>query len=256
MSPRYRRNEVVYIPASLTVDGLTASHALIKKTVRHQADGGRSIIVDDGDDDTLKVSTRRVLPGNLGFVLVRIGDFHTETTLLDPLAKSVLQYLRLMLPDNLVTSLHVRTLKELQQWWEFNSAAKTHCVLIGHGEPAGIKFIDRDMPFSGEEIGAMLTEASGAKRSPKTFLSLSCRTGLTQFARGLSAAPVCKEFIGPVTSIHGASASQYMQTLLAHHLLDGMEILPSHRRANKSTCKGTSFRFFRSGAWIPDKSQH
>ncbi|PND54337.1 hypothetical protein CRM90_28405 [Mycobacterium sp. ENV421] len=56
-------------------------------------------------------------PGNLGFVLVRIGDFLTEATLLDPLAKSVLQYLRLMLPDDLITFLKVRTLNELQEWW-------------------------------------------------------------------------------------------------------------------------------------------
>ncbi|WP_233209457.1 hypothetical protein, partial [Mycobacterium sp. ENV421] len=135
-----------------------------------------------------------------------------------------------------------------------NSAAKTHCILVGHGEPAGIKFLDREGLVSGNELGTALTDAAGKWCSPKTFLSLSCRTGLTEFARGLSATPICKEFIGPVRAVHGASASQYTQTLLAHHLLDGTEMLPAHRRANKSASQGTSFRFFRSGCWVPNNS--
>lgn len=254
MAPKHKPGEMVYIPASLTRQGVNAPYALVERRVLRQADRGRSIVVDDGGGETLKVATRRVQPGSLGFALVRIGDFQTENTLLDPLAKSVLQYLRLMLPDHVVTSIAIRTLHELQEWWTINSAAQTHCILVGHGDPAGIKFLDHQSFVSGRDLGAALTEAAARNSSPKAFLSLSCLTGRANFANGFSATKICREFIGPHQSVHGASASQYIQTLLAHHLLDGTELLPAHRRANRSTSKGTSFRFFRSGGWVPDNS--
>jgi hypothetical protein len=242
----------VYIPASLTRQGATAPYALVERKVLRQADKGRSIFIDDGDGESMKVATRRVQPGSLGFALIRIGDFQTENTLLDPLAKSVLQYLRLMLPDHVVTNVSIRTLHELQEWWAFNSAAQTHCILVGHGEPEGLKFLDHENLVSGTHLGSALTEAAALASTPKAFLSLSCLSGRAGFANGFSATRICRAFIGPHQSVHGASASQYIQTLLAHHLLDGTELLAAHRRANKSTSKGTSFRFFRSGGWLPD----
>lgn len=187
-------------------------------------------------------------PGSLGFALIRIGDFQTENTLLDPLAKSVLQYLRLMLPDHVVTNVSIRTLHELQEWWAFNSAAQTHCILVGHGKPEGLKFLDHQSLVSGTHLGTALTEVATPTSAPKA----SCLTGRAAFANGFSATKICSAFIGPHQSVHGASASQYIQTLLAHHLLDGTELLAAHRRANKSTSRGTSFRFFRSGGWMPD----
>lgn len=138
MPPKFTAHEKVYIPASLLPRaGGNAPFALLERTVRRQADQGRAIWIDDQDGETVKVSTRKVQPGNLGFCLIRIGDFATEKTLLDPLAKSVLQYLRLMLPDDIVTSVAVRTLQELEEWWSKHSAAQTHCVLIGHGDASG-----------------------------------------------------------------------------------------------------------------------
>ncbi|WP_207576330.1 hypothetical protein, partial [Mycolicibacterium confluentis] len=232
-------------------NGANAPHALVARQVRRQADKGRAIIVDDRDGETIKISSRRVTPGNLGFALIRIGDFETERTLLDPLAKSVMQFLRLMLPDELVTSVSIRTQGELREWWMKNSAAQTHCVLIGHGDPAGIKFLDRDSLVTGLELGKALTDAAPDK-SAKSFLSLSCLTGRAAFGNGFSSTGICKEFIGPYHSVHGAAASQYTQTLLAHHLLDGVELLPSHRRANRSTSKNSTFRFYRSGGSLLD----
>jgi hypothetical protein len=64
-----------------------------------QGVAGRSIIVDDGRGDTVKISTRTAHSRSLGFLVLRVGDLITEATLLDPLAKSVLQYLRLLISD-------------------------------------------------------------------------------------------------------------------------------------------------------------
>lgn len=253
MPPKFTAHEKVYIPASLLPRaGGNAPFALLERTVRRQADHGRAIWIDDQDGEAVKVSTRKVQPGNLGFCLIRIGDFATEKTLLDPLAKSVLQYLRLMLPDDIVTSVAVRTLHELEEWWSKHSAAQTHCVLIGHGDASGIKFLDGPDLVSGARLGAALTDKAAPKTNPVAFLSLSCLTGRAEFGNGFSSSKICKDFIGPMQSVHGASASQYVQTLLAHHLLDGTELLPAHRRANRSTIDGTSFRFFRQGGRLPN----
>ena len=45
---------------------------------------------------------------NIGIVILRIGDLSTEMSLLNPLAKSMLQYCRLLLHDSMVVLQEVR----------------------------------------------------------------------------------------------------------------------------------------------------
>lgn len=250
MASKYKVGDEVYVPAELTENGAVATYAITRRRVTGLKDGGRSVYVDGG---TGAIGTRRVHPANLGVTVLRIGDLKTEAALLDPLAKSVLQYLRLLLPeDETVRSVSVRTTIELREWWNINGAAHTHCVLIGHGDPAGIRFLDQPALVSGFDLGTLLSGAAPKDAKPVSFLSLSCLTGRTQFGNGFSSTDVCANFVAPMQSVHGAGASQYMQTFFGHHLLDGIEILPAHRRANRSTTAGSSFRFFRDGAWIKD----
>lgn len=98
MSPSFNIDDHVLVPASQLPGPGNQQYALIECIVRGQV--GRSIVVDDGSGGTVQIASRLAHPSSLGFSVLRIGDLSTETTLLDPLAKSVLQFLRLLLPDS------------------------------------------------------------------------------------------------------------------------------------------------------------
>ena len=77
---------------------------------------------------------------NVKVLILEIGDMETEDTLLDPLNKSILQYIRLLLPDDMVISLKIRNITELEYFWKKNHNINSHVVLIGHGKQNSIKF--------------------------------------------------------------------------------------------------------------------
>ena len=81
-----------------------------------------------------------LLHRDVGILILCIGDMETERNLLDPLAKSILQFCRLLLKDGHVVSEKVRSLDELARTWRKGQAAFTHVVLIGHGSKDGLKF--------------------------------------------------------------------------------------------------------------------
>ena len=53
---------------------------------------------------------------NVGIQIVRVGDFDTEVSLLDPLAKSLLQFSRLLVSDDSVVLREVRSREELRSF--------------------------------------------------------------------------------------------------------------------------------------------
>lgn len=69
-----------------------------------------------------------------------LGDLSTEETLLDPLAKSVLQYCRLLVPDDQVKAYKIRSLKELTSIWGKEHALYSHVIFVGHGSCKGFCF--------------------------------------------------------------------------------------------------------------------
>jgi hypothetical protein len=58
---------------------------------------------------------------------------------------------------------------------------------------------------------------------------------------------VCRELVAPFQTIHGASASQYAQALLAHHMLDGLTIPIAKRKADSANTSGVHFLRWRNG---------
>jgi hypothetical protein len=61
----------------------------VKRKVLSQKD--RSV-VDDIGGRTVRIASSKAHSSELGFLALKIEDFATESTLLDPLAKSVLQW--------------------------------------------------------------------------------------------------------------------------------------------------------------------
>ena len=83
--PKFSPGELVWVP-STRLHG-AQPFALMERQVLDVIE--RSVVVEAGNGETAKVSTRLVHSRSLGFLILRVGDLSTETTLLDPLAKSV-----------------------------------------------------------------------------------------------------------------------------------------------------------------------
>ena len=233
--PKFSPGETVWV-SSTHLPG-TQSFALMEREVLAVEE--RSIVVDDGRGGTVKVSTRTAHSRSLGFLVLRVGDLRTEATLLDPLAKSVLQYLRLLISDTEVRILHVRTDAEVRAFMSTNGAAFSHVILIGHGTPSSLLAMGTELP--GAEVGSMLNVGN-----PKVVISLACSTGKTPFARGLSKSESVRELVAPFREAYGAAASLFLRTLLHKHLLMGHEFRTAFRLANDGL-EGTHFRHWRGG---------
>lgn len=231
--PKFAPGETVWVPTN-RIPGNHA-YALAERTVLDVED--RSILVDDRDGGTVKISTTIVHSRSLGFLVLRVGDLSTEMTLLDPLAKSVLQYLRLLIPDHALKMLHVRTENEVRAFMQSDGAAFSHVVVIGHGTPRSLSAMG--VQLSGQVVGSMLDVGDA-----KIVISLACSTGQEPFARPLSRSASVREFVAPVREAHGAAASLFLQTTLHTHLLMGHTFRTAVRIANTSL-EGTQFRHWR-----------
>lgn len=180
---------------------------------------------------------------NIGILIFTIGDLETETGLLDPLAKSVLQYCRLLVLDDYLRAYKIRSISELTSIWQKEQAAYSHVVIIGHGSPEGIKF-SVDGWVKSDVLDAKL-KIRGAPK--KVFISLCCQTGYKTAGGKLSEMAICSHFLAPFHSVHGAVASQFAQTFLVFHLLEGESVGVAFKHARKYTPGSTSFRLWENG---------
>lgn len=87
-----------------------------------------------------------------------------------------------------------------------------------------------------------LDAATTVRAAPrKTFISLCCKTGFKAFGGTYSEATICEYFIAPFHSVHGVVASQFCQSFLAYHLLDGETVGVAFRHAREATPGGGKF---------------
>ena len=183
------------------------------------------------------------LHSDVGILIINIGDFVSEAALLDPLSKSVLQFCRLLAPDDQVSAVKVRSVAELKAYWIKNHRAYTHVILIGHGDKDGLGFgVDGDVDL------ATLDDTfkdRGAK--PKSFISLCCKTGYADFGKKFSRFTICKSLAAPFHSVHGATASQFCQTMLTWMLLEGRTTKVAFKSARDSVTGAVSFRLWQNG---------
>ncbi len=129
---------MVYLPCSKFAELIYQPTAFYRTKVVDVRD--KSIKVDLPQQKVSAFFGMSLAHDNLGLMIVSIGDFETETALLDPLSKSVLQYARLLMSDDALLNIKLRFLSELKTYWQRDQAAYTHVVLIGHGSISGIKF--------------------------------------------------------------------------------------------------------------------
>ncbi len=233
----YTPGDDVYVPA-LKI-GLVDSQTALKKVKIISVDG-RSVTVDLLYGETATLGSK-LLHKEVSLLILRVGDFQTEQVLLDPLTKSLLQFCRLLLPDDQLKLDRIRTWEEFVKIWNRDHRAYTHVILVAHCN-------GKEMTFGTRQVSVADFEECFANTNsiPKTFVSLACQSGKAPFAKNFSSLPACRAFIGPFQACHGAVASQFCQTFLTWHLLEGMTLKTAF---NKSTeCPGgTSFRYWKDG---------
>jgi hypothetical protein len=239
--PKFKVGDRVYLPAIVLPEGDRDIFAMRRCDVVAANDRSIQIRLPDGTASQPIGSSKA--RHSLGIALVSIGDFQSEDGLINPLSKSILQFCRLLLPDDHIASVKIRAIGEFGEWWAIHHAAYTHIILIGHGDKTAIYFGvgGARLPIT---FGRRLSRHSA---DPKLFISLCCETGTAPFAKEFSKLPFCQSLIAPEKSIHGAVASQYLQTFLSLHLLRGQSTKVAFNNSNYLVPGNDKFAMWSAG---------
>ncbi|MEZ5989857.1 MAG: hypothetical protein R3F30_12175 [Planctomycetota bacterium] len=201
----------------------------------------RSAIVSLPGERDQEVATSLLLLNAQQILVLSIGDLSTERTLIEPLTKSTLQFLRLLLTDDFVTQYRLRSVNEFSQVWAKEHALYNWILVIGHGSKQSLSFaVDGSVP---PERFRQVMEAHPPKH-PVSILSLACETGCADFAKHVAESAQIARFIAPFHSVHGAVASHFAQTFFTNHFLEGYTAWKSFRRSRSGTPDGTRFRYW------------
>lgn len=242
MARNLQVDQIAYVPCALIPNQASSGIALYQTKIIEVTKKKVKIQLKNGDVSEWIGSS--LLHRNIGILILNIGDFASEHTLLDPLAKSVHQFCRLLVGDDYVLSVRVRSLAELRRFWSEHQAAYTHVIWIGHGAETALRFGVDGMV----EVDA-LTQALRVHGAPKKiYISLVCKAGRKAFGAVVSRTAICRYFLGPYDAVEGAIASQFCQTFLASHLLNGASPGVAFKQARKAVPRGTtSFRLWLKG---------
>ncbi len=169
--PSANVGEQVYVPVARIDAEPNTPFALVRGSVVETLD--RSVVVDLPYGIGQVTVASSLIHKDVGVCVLRIGDMETEDTLLNPIAKSVLQYLRLLVPDDQVNYIPLRTTQELYALYELLAPSFTHFVIIGHGADGNLIF-SCGQRESGADIAANFL---ARYPQPRKFISLCCHTG-------------------------------------------------------------------------------
>jgi hypothetical protein len=243
MANNIQIGDQVYVCRSRLPTVNDQTKAFYKSEVTGRQDRSVSVRLPDGTNSDF-VSTKFVRH-RVGVAVIAFGDFDSENTLLDPLAKTVLQYCRLLFgDDDYVRFIKLRTDAELHLVCNKRQLTPfEHIVILGHGAKEGaLCGATGDIPVARlREI----FEQHGP--SPWDFAFLCCYLGRNAFARSFSESPACRSLVAPFNAVHGAVSAQFAQTYLIKLLLEGETTAVAHRHASESTPPGSQFRLWRNG---------
>lgn len=229
----------VFVPTSLLEGFEPGASAFVRERVRELRD--RSIRIEVSGNSFWVASSK--CQRNIGLLIFAIGDLQSEASLLDPLSKSVTQFCRLLASDDYVRFYKIRSCAELEAIWSREHRAYSHVILIGHGNGTGLKFAVDD--WLAPQRLAEVFDVDEVE--PKIFVSLACQAGQAAFGKPFSEMESCSAFLGAFHSVHGAIASQFVQSFLVFHLLEGETTAVSFRHARERVLGGTSFRLWKNG---------
>jgi hypothetical protein len=241
MSQKFNKGDAVFVPSSRFKELKEYGSALYLTEISETNKKSIKIKLPDGKISNYIGSS--LAHTNTGIIIITIGDIETESTLLEPLRKSVLQFSRLLLPDDYILTLFCRSIEEFDKLWQKNNCAYSYLVLIGHGDKKGFKFGVNGLVRAEEFIKIIEKSSCNAKH----IISLCCNTGYEKVGSIISKSSKCIDYIAPFQSIHGAEASQFAQTFLISHLLKGQSTKVAFTNSNNLFASKSNFRLWIKG---------
>jgi len=234
----------VYVPCNCAEEFMDCTEALVRTQVISINDG--YVTVDDKNGSETNQIELNKIHTNPSILILCLGDIRSESTNLDPLAKSVLHYCRLFHKDEgNVKYYKTRSLNGLKELWEEFGGLSKVIIFISHGCENGFTYGRNHKCSSAEELTELFKQDE--EKEKKLFISLSCQTGSPEFGAKLSKSSFCREFIGPETNVHSALASQFCQTFLANYLMNGSDVTESFRKAKEAIPGTMTFNLFIDG---------
>jgi hypothetical protein len=235
----YQIGEEVYVARAIL--GLDENHPSPFFRTKITSINKKSVKVDLLDGSQSYDIAKSKIARNFGVMIIRVGDFN-EANLLNPLAKSVLHYCRMLLPGDSVQLIELRTEGELCEIWKNNHGMCQQVVIVGHGCPDGFLFGNQNVTPG--RLGEIF---DGPNPEKKEFISLGCQTGYQRFGGVFSKARCVSHFIAPFHSIHGCVASLFAQTFLHERLLSSKTHQIAFKHARSDLMGAASFRLWKNG---------
>ena len=229
----------VYVPRTLLGMDLNHPSVFYEADVVEKIDRSVRIKLHNGNYSK-KIAVSHVSK-NVGVIIFRIGDYK-ETLLLNPLYNSVVQFLKMLLPDDHVRALEIRTLEELIYYWNEAHAAYQQLVIIGHGSSESITFGENRCRV--DKIVEYLDKQNVVS---KEIISLCCETGKAPFAKTISFSNFCDFFIAPFGSLHGCTASQFAQNYFMRRMLAAETPTTAFKNTRSHIKNAATFRFWKNG---------
>lgn len=229
----------VYVPRSLLGLDQNDVSPFYRTIVRDRANRSVRVDLPDGGLSDLIATSR--ISENFGILIVRVGDFNEEG-LIDPLAKAILNYARMLLPGDSVRLVELRTTAEFSVFWARYHGMCKQVIFIGHGS-------DQGFYFGNDEVQAadFVNLIEGPAPAPKEYMSLACKTGYAAFGQAVSQSPAVSRFIAPFHSVHGCVASLFASTYLHERILASCSPKVAFNHARSDLLGAASFRLWTNG---------
>lgn len=241
MEKKFKPGENVYVPRWKLREPPCSDKSHILATI--SSVGTNHMSITHGENKTKDRIRKNFCYLHLGILLLTIGDFRSEKIILDKLKESVVYNLKLLFSDDFIEDIKVRSLQEVEVYWNENHYKYSHVVIIGHGNKREIDFAIGG-PIGVKEFMSAFKVAGQFK---KTFINLSCESGYATFGKVASKCTFCECFICPLGEVDYAIASQFLQTFFTFRFFDGKKNLAAFRKARNLLIKNTVFRFWRNG---------
>lgn len=160
---------------------------------------------------------------NPGFLVIHLGSIEpdhtleTASTALHSSLKSLFAACGLPVDFD-----RIRTTVELSEFMKKYRNNYSHLILMGHGSPEGISFLDKRDPIAGGELSGYL----GADASDKTLqiVSLCCHSGCAKLAQALSAAPNISEVLAPSDAFDRRWVTHFITGLYLSIYINGLSV--------------------------------
>jgi hypothetical protein len=242
MARDVKEGDLVYVPRDRVTDAIDTPHSLVRAPVIARVHRTLTLECPFGIGQQQVPSS--AVHSDVGVCIIRIGDYQTEGNLLNPLTKSIVHFLKILLPDDQLLTHYIRTPAEFYHIISTYGGAFTHFVLVGHASAAGLHFAFGVRQSAGT-LAATLPQHTAREHN---FITLCCHSGERTFARQFSASAACRHLVAPYGPLHGAAASQFAQTFFAHHFLEGRTFTVAFNRSRESVPGGTRFKHWRNGS--------